>query len=257
MLFAARCVADGALPRPLETAPKAHPELDRYRRAGAARVALYRFPPESAGGDAFFVTRLMEEYSEGVLLEGDAATEFADLRAFVAPPLPGGGSLFRRVPRGPARNVALERLEELFGRAGGADAVRASPLGEAALAYAARLELFAELQASVLASAGKGREAARKAKEQKWAVAEGYEGIERAQMVVVNVRGEEERAGAQRLLEDLVRLRKDAAVFDDVLGWRGHRIPITAVAADLSDPTDAGLKKALLRIGRALRRGGA
>jgi hypothetical protein len=32
-------------------------------------------------------------------------------------------------------------------------------------------------------------------------------------------------------------------------------MPITAVGANLSDPKDAGLKKALARVGRAMRRG--
>jgi hypothetical protein len=31
------------------------------------------------------------------------------------------------------------------------------------------------------------------------------------------------------------RLRAVQAVFDDVLGWRGSRVPITAVVADLAN----------------------
>jgi len=86
-----------------------------------------------------------------------------------------------------------------------------------------------------------------------WAIAPGYEGIEHAQAVLVNIRNPEERRGAQRLLQDLTQLRQDKAIFQDILGWRGHRIPITAVVADLADPRDSGLKKMLARIGRALK----
>jgi hypothetical protein len=59
--------------------------------------------------------------------------------------------------------------------------------------------------------------------------------------------------GFPALLADLQRLRTDRQVFDDVLGWRGRRTPITAVAADLSDPTDPGTRKAVARAKRAIR----
>ena len=67
--------------------------------------------------------------------------------------------------------------------------------------------------------------------------------IERAQLVVVNVRSEEERPAADALVADVARLRKDEAVFRDVIGWRGHKLPVTAVCADLSNPKDAGVKR--------------
>jgi hypothetical protein len=57
------------------------------------------------------------------------------------------------------------------------------------------------------------------------------------------VRERRDRAAQQRahgLLEDVRRLRADQAVFDDVLGWRGSRVPITAVVADLADARQPG-----------------
>jgi len=51
---------------------------------------------------------------------------------------------------------------------------------------------------------------------------------------------------------DVARIRNDEAVFQDVLSFRGHRIPITGVIADLADPADAGRKKALARGRRAI-----
>jgi hypothetical protein len=41
-------------------------------------------------------------------------------------------------------------------------------------------------------------------------------------------------------------------VFEDVIGLRGNRRPITAVAADLSNRKDAGTRKALARVKRAI-----
>jgi hypothetical protein len=87
---------------------------------------------------------------------------------------------------------------------------------------------------------------------EQWGVRDGYEGIERAQVVVVNVRTGEDREGAERLLADLGRLRADKKLFREVVPWHGSRLSITAVVADLSDPKDAGLKKALARIKRTM-----
>jgi hypothetical protein len=52
---------------------------------------------------------------------------------------------------------------------------------------------------------------------------------------------------------DLARLRKDDALFKDILGWGGHRTPITAVVANIADGRDAGRKKAVARVRRAIR----
>ena len=71
--------------------------------------------------------------------------------------------------------------------------------------------------------------------------------------VVVNFRDPAERPAPEQLLVDLARLRNDDAVFNDILGWRGHRTPITAVVANISDARDAGRKKAIARVRRTLR----
>jgi hypothetical protein len=86
-----------------------------------------------------------------------------------------------------------------------------------------------------------------------WAVAGGYAGIEHAQLVVLNVREDAGRERARGLLEEVRRLRADRAVFDDVLGWRGSRVPITAVVADLADPREVGTRKAVARVKRSVR----
>jgi hypothetical protein len=87
----------------------------------------------------------------------------------------------------------------------------------------------------------------------RWVVADTYRGIERAQLVVVNLRDHTEKDKGEALLAEVARLRKDDAVFTDVMGPRGNRVPITAVVANLTQPTDLGTKKALARIGRVIR----
>lgn len=254
-LIAARCIGDETLRQPKEVAPRDQNELRRYRKAGAAAVVEYRFPASHADLEAFFMTRFMEEYSEGVVLEGDQPFEFVDVRVFVAPALKGR-SLYRRKTRDRARERAegLRQLEKLLGSPEGTKEAVASlfgqPLAEAMSAMPSRLE---ETRATMLAVLEKERAALPPEPTEHWVIAPCYEGIERAQVVVVNIRTAAERRIGENLVSDLDRLRKDEAIFQDILGWRGQRIPVTAAVADLADPRDAGLKKVLTRIRRAFR----
>jgi Ni2+-binding GTPase involved in maturation of urease and hydrogenase len=60
-ILAARCVRDDSLRQARETTPKSHPEIRRYREAGATGAALFTFPESESGSDAFFLTHLMED----------------------------------------------------------------------------------------------------------------------------------------------------------------------------------------------------
>lgn len=192
-VLAARCIRDDTLRQARETRAKDHPELRRYKRAGAWAAALFSFPGNLIGSDAFFVSELMMNYSTAVFLEGDDPVSFVDLTVFVAPPPEAG--------------------EELF--------VWRRYLGTA--------------------------------NRPKAVIAERYAGIQHSQVVIVNTRGTHERRWGEQIVADIVRLRKDEALFADILGFRGHRLPITAVVANLTDPDDQGRKKALARVRRALR----
>jgi hypothetical protein len=76
-----------------------------------------------------------------------------------------------------------------------------------------------------------------------WAVSERFQGIQRAGLFVINVRDPAERPADEQLLVDLARLRMDDALFKDILGGHGNRLPITAVVANMVDAGDAGRKK--------------
>jgi molybdopterin-guanine dinucleotide biosynthesis protein len=84
-ILAARCTRDDSLRQARETAPKAHHEIGRYHDAGATGAAVFAFPENDIGSDAFFVTRLMEDYSQAVLLEGDNPLGFVDLTGRASP----------------------------------------------------------------------------------------------------------------------------------------------------------------------------
>ena len=83
-VLVARCVRDDTLRESQETRPRFHRELRRYRAAGASGVALFAFPGSNVDSDAFFMTHLMEEYSNAVVLEGDNPIGAADLSVYVA-----------------------------------------------------------------------------------------------------------------------------------------------------------------------------
>ena len=255
LTLAARCRRDDTLDEAQEDAPRTHPELRRYRQAGAAGAALYSFPGRQSDTDDFFTTNLMTNYSQAVVLEGDSPLGHVDLRVFVAPAPARTEQLFvrrarRRSPVEAAGGAALRLLSqpgdlaELLARLGG------EPLGELARNNPALVEKIRAVLADVSAEP---TSLSPRTSEKRWSVADAYAGIEHAGLVIVNCRPGHNRRAAEALVADVVRLRKDKELAADVLGARGSRIPVTAVVADLADPSDPGRKKAIARTRRAIR----
>ncbi len=256
-VLAARCIRDDALREPRESAPKTHPELRRYRKAGASGGAVFAFPQTDTAPDAFFTTDLMQDYSRAVVLEGDNPIGFADLGVFVAPALAAGDALFVRRKRDRAKEerAKADALERLLREPDGVAELLGEMIGGPIVDLARRNpRLLEEARANLLAGIASARKAPPPTPTEHWSIAAGYQGIEQAQLVVVDIRSDLEREHGERLVADVVRLRKDDALFRDILGFRGHKIPITAVVANLKDQTDVGCKKAIARVKRALKR---
>jgi hypothetical protein len=255
-VLVARGRRDDRLRRSRETSPRADDELRRYRRAGATGAAVFTFPPNEASLDDFFETDLMQNYSEAVVIEGDAPPRFGEVTVYVAPPLPDETSLFVRVQRDRAaeeraRVTALRRLLE---QRGGMRQFVAEVIGaEFGDAVRNRPALLNDARAMLTAALARAETTPPPAATEHWAIRPEYNGIEHAGVVVVNVRRSDDLGSAARLLDDLGRLRRDRALFDDVFGWRGSRVPITAVKADLSNPRDPGTRKVLARLRRTVR----
>ena len=249
-----RAERDPKLRKAQESAPKSHAELRRYRAAGASDVALYRFP--GPDWEAFYTSRVLEEYSEAVFIEGDRPVDEVDLSAFVAPPLPAGRSLLRRVVRDhrEERRSSIEQLERALEEPEAMLRLLGAGLSEPLLAMAiTNPKVEADIRRTLKQKLSAMRHAPPPTPTERWSLEDGYAGLEHAQLVVVNLRGEAERQAAAALVEDVGRLRKDEAVFHDVLGFRGSKVPVTAVVADLSNPKDPGLKKAIARVRRTVR----
>jgi hypothetical protein len=251
-----RTERDATLRREQTSAPRNHAELRRYRDAGASAVALYRFADPDV--DAFFTSDVMQGYSDAVFIEGDCPIRFVDLSVFIAPPPAGERALLERVVRdhATAYQASIEQLEQalessevtarLFAEGFFGDPLGAMPLRGRRILDDQRRPMKAKLDEL--------RQASPPPPTEYWVLGDGYAGIERAQLVIVNVRSDAERQKAQSVVVDVARLRKDQDVFLDVLGRRGNKLPITTVVADLSNPKDAGLKKALARVKRAMKR---
>lgn len=248
-----RAHRDATLRKEKESAPKAHPELRRYRAAGASAVALYRFADVNM--DAFFTTEFMDDYSEAVFIEGDRPIDHVDLSVFVAPPAAKGHTLLRRVVRDRAAEhqaslehfaLALESPDAM------ARLLGAGGLDERILSIVLnRPRALDDLRRSLKSKLGAAKRVPAPAPSEHWALDDPYVGIEHAQVVVVNVRSALDRDAAGALLDDIARLRTDDVIFRDVMGVRGNKLPITAAVADLSSSNDAGLKRVASRVKRA------
>ena len=227
----------------------------RFPAAVISRVIIH-FPAAQDSADDFFTSRLLIDVSDVVVIEGDSPLRDADLRVFVAPPPAAGQTLLVRHRRDHAAQLRARTaaMEQLLGKPDGAAQLLEQLMGGPVVALAReRPELLEQARVGLLAGIRKIGTAPPLAPTEHWAVAAGYAGIEYAQLVVVNACQDAERRRAHSLLEDVRRLRADQAVFDDKLGWRGSRVPITAVVADLADARDPGTRRAVARVKRTVR----
>lgn len=239
-----------------ESAPKTHPELRRYLDAGASAAALYRFAAPST--DVFFSSTFMQNYSEAVFIEGDCPTDYVDLSVFVAPVPAKGRSLLRRVVRDrtASHQASIDQLAQALESPEALVRLLGAGLGESLVAMALKQpQILDDLRRTMTSKLSEARRAPPPAPTEHWALEDVYAGIERAQLVVVNVRSDAERHVAEAVVDDVARLRKDEEVYRDVIGFRGNKLPVTAVTAVLSNPKDAGLRKAVARVKRATKRG--
>jgi hypothetical protein len=188
------CVRDGTLPKPCESFAETDPELHRYQVAGANTVARYAFPGTGDTHDAFFQIDVMQDFSHAVVIEGDCPVSFADVTAFVASAV-GGRLLVRRKSDQPSRDrQAMDAWEAVLSRSGGLEsalgALIGPGLGEFALRHA---ELVERERRKALTQLVELRSRPVAKHRMRWAVADAYQGVERAQLVVVNIRDDDER----------------------------------------------------------------
>jgi hypothetical protein len=218
----------------------------------------YRYPQGETSADEFYMSDTLQGFCNCILLEGSCPLEYADCRVYVAPPPQEGAGLLVRKTRDRAgeRRASLLRRRELLQNTETTSRFLSEMLGshiaELIQKSPGRME---EVRAGLLCDIATAQAAPSPSPSEHWAVADSYQGIELAQVVLFNVRTRLERKLAESAAGELERIRRDEAVFRDVLGWRGRRIPITAVVADLGNSKDAGTRKARTRIRRSMQEG--
>lgn len=173
-------------------APQDHGELERYRLAGAAAVVHYRFGRPDQ--DEFFGCDALQDYSALVVIEGACPIDCVDLTVFVAPPLPAGQSLLCRAPR-----------ERGVGEPSDDDVMQVLTL----LRTGENSKIVDAMLSAMRMKRAKSRAA--DADRERWKLADGYVGIEGAQLVVVNARGDGERAASEALATEVPRANKMVA----------------------------------------------
>ncbi len=230
--------------------------MQRYRQARAYATAMFAFPRHDPDPIEFYQTQLMLNYSRAVILEGDNPAGYADLEVFVAPAPLAGETLYVRRQQDVAasQRARAEAWEELLRRPDGMSTWMEEVMGPAVGDFVRKNPHVAEdARSRMLAGIAQVRSGPPPRSVEHWGISERFQGIQGAGLVVVNIRSSTERPAAEQLLVDLARLRKDDALFSDILGTRGHRTPITAVVANIADRRDAGRKKAVARVRRTIR----
>jgi hypothetical protein len=215
-------------------------ELDRYRRAGAFKAGPMAIDDDYSI-DEFFTDPLIDDYSEAIVVEGSLSLPYTDLRVFVAPAPGSGETLLHRNKERPTVKSLRDnpRLRQAM-------AEMNDLLGPLALAGGGLLdELAARRHLPRIGKAAPEVE--------RWALNPTYKGIEHAGLVVVTIREASERAAAEAFVAEVHRLRKDEAVFKDVMPFGAYRLPVTVVVAQLNDAKDPGTKKAVARALRGMR----
>jgi hypothetical protein len=226
--------------QPVAERDAAPAELARYKRAGAIKAGQ-RGVDADYSIEEFFTDPLIDDYSESIIVEGSISLPYTDLRVFVAPAPASGETLLHRtrerptvksLRENPRLRLAMAEMKDFLG-----------PLG---LSGDGLLDDLAARR--TVSRSGKAT-----AEVERWGLNPRYRGIEHAGLVVVNIREASERAAAEAFVAEVHRLRKDEAVFKDVMPFLAHRIPVTALVAHLGDAKDAGTKKAVARALRGMR----
>jgi hypothetical protein len=195
------------------------------------------------------------EYASDVVLEDERPVGYADLDVFVAPAPAPRRKLLRRVKRNVARErrAYVARMRALLTSPDGTVQLIEELLGAPLALFAeSRPELLNSLRSDIETTLNRiGSVEPSGQLSDRWELTEPYRGIENAQLVVINIRGTAEQRRGEAARGDVLRLRKDPRVFEDVFRLRGSRVPITAAVANLNNERDRGLKKAIRRTMRA------
>jgi hypothetical protein len=206
-------------------------EARRLRIAGAEDVVVLRAPPDGGFDAVGFLERNdpFKTFADAFVHEVDEELPVQpELTVFVtAPPRPGE-ALLAKLPE--AVRISASALSELL-------AFDLDP------EFSAKLREAMEEDGELLLDGP-----------ERWTLPESHAGLARAGLVLVNVRGEEDREAAARTVAEIDRIRRDPEIARHVRTGSGHAATrITVRVADLSDPKDEELRRAIATVKRKMR----
>ena len=226
-------------------------ETDAYAEAGASATLLFHYPPERPmrTADRYLEAAPVDEYSDCIIFEGDATADGrSDLNVYVTRPLPDGETLVSRAQCEVTRLGLRTYLAAAAGVELGPEPEPDELPDEDEWEVVEEFEIPDEIGEQLIEWADRGVPIHKDA----WTLREPYAGLARAQVVVVNIYGEEERGAAEHTARELRRMREDDEIRKDILEWSASRRPIPVFVANLADRRDKNLKKALARIKQTL-----
>jgi len=258
MITAMRCVRDDTLPEPRESLAKTDPERAAIGQPARTPPPCTPSPPPATPHDAFFQTNFMQDFSHAVMIEGDCPVSFARrhrLRRashrWTAPGPParatsraGSGRPWTRWRRCSANPAAWSR----YSPDSSVPAWASSALPQPELVEQERRKALAQLAELRSRPVAKHR--------MRWAVADTYRGIERAQLVVVNIHDHTEKDNGEALLPRWPDYAKTTRSSPTSWARAATESPSTPSSPTSPPPTDPGTKKALARIRRVIRPNG-
>ena len=255
----ARCIVGPDVEELTQDPAKDDPEVCRYNEAGAFATARMRFPEDDT--DAFWNSEFREGYYDTAIFEGSMPPGLdPDLRIFVC--RPPDHPLYTQVhddgvAAHKTRLALYERAQEepeLL-----ADVLRESLAGEFGLIGGLGVNLEKILMAMIPDLRGHARQLAEEEAERgpqaqtSWRFTDGYGDLALAQVIVFNVQRPEDRERAEARVAEVQRIRKDDELFDDLIGWRGDRRPVTVRTVDLKEESGSQMTGLLRRIQRAFQ----
>ena len=235
-------------------------ELERVSTDDVFSTMVYRYPPQQRGRahEEFWDTTFMEEPTDAVFLEG--AADFGlepDLYIFVTRSLAKNESLLRQ------DEIEITRLDlkDLFELFGGIKLEEVEITGDE-IEDDENLEFsdeeivneeIIEIPDSVAEIILQAKSEGFPLKRQGWVLPDTHKGLKGASMVIINIRDEAEAEAARQLSDEIHRMHKDSEIIRDLsLRTRDGR-RLTVFIANLANPKDPELKKAIARIKRVIR----
>ena len=235
-------------------------ELERVSTDEVFSTMIYRYPPQQRGKayDEFWDTLFVEEPTDAVFLEGSADFGLTPhLHIFVTRPLMKGESILRQEEIEFNRLNVRDVIEFLTGiELKEVETPDNEMDDDENLQFAddeITDETIIEIPDSVAELILKAKSEGIPLKRQSWVLPDTHKGLKGASMVIINIRDEAEIEAARLFAEEIRRMHKEGDIVRDLSLRTTDGRRLTIFIANLANPKDSELKRAIARIKRVIR----